>query len=238
MSPSQNKTKNDKQTTRIEVTADQQCEALSKIGDEYFLAEKYDEAIFNYRKALEINPNMEVTLFNLGKVYFKITDYRKSIKAFVKASKLVPKNVTILRFLATAYCNQGDMLMTIITYQKCLKLLPDDLEINLELALIYFHNLQNLQAAEKCFKKCIQLNPEREDIYKNLLKIYQELSEHKDAFNISMILGDLYLKKSDPDNARNAFTTALYLDPENAEAHWKLGLAMHALGHYDLAIMR
>ncbi|KAE9527842.1 hypothetical protein AGLY_012666 [Aphis glycines] len=237
MSPSQNKKKNAKQIIRIEVIANQQCEALIKKGDECFLAAKYEEAIFNYHKALEINPNMEVTLFNLGKIYFKIADYQKSIEAFVKACELVPNNVTVLRFLATAYCNGGDMYMCIVTYQKCLKLQPDDLEINVELALIYLHNVHNLQAAEKYFKKCIQLNAERVDLYKNLLQIYQELSKHKDAFNICMILGDLYLKKSDPDNAKTTFTSALSLNPNNAGAHWKLGLALHLLGNYDLAII-
>ncbi|KAE9521597.1 hypothetical protein AGLY_018005 [Aphis glycines] len=237
MSPSQNKTKKAKQIIRVEVIADQHCEALSEIGDLYFWAERYEEAILNYQKALELNPNMEDTLYNLGKVYFKITDYQKSVEALVNASKLAPKNVTVLRFLAIAYYYQGDMLMSVETYKKCLKLQPDDLEINVELALIYLHNLKNLHEAEKCFKKCIQLNAERVDLYRNLLQIYQQLNKHKDVFNICMILGDLYLKKSDPENARNAFTTALYLNPKNAEAHWKLGLAMHLLGHYDLAII-
>ncbi|KAF0753555.1 UDP-N-acetylglucosamine--peptide N-acetylglucosaminyltransferase 110 kDa subunit-like, partial [Aphis craccivora] len=53
-----------------------------------------------------------------------------------------------------------------------------------------------------------------------------------------MTLGDIYLEKSDLENAKNAFYTALYLTPENADGHWKLGLTMHKLGHFDLAILR
>jgi len=66
--------------------------------------------------------------------------------------------------------------MSIKTYKKYLKLLPDDFDINLELALIYVHNLENFQ--ENCFIKCIELNPKREDLYKNLIEVYQQLNKH------------------------------------------------------------
>ncbi|XP_050066553.1 uncharacterized protein LOC126548866 [Aphis gossypii] len=218
--------------------ANQRYEDFSEIGDLCFSCKRYEEAIFCYHKALELNPNREVTLYNLGQVYFLINDYQKSVEALEKASKLVPNNITVLKFLASAYCYQGDMLMSVETLKKCLKLDPDHLQINVDLAFMYYHNLKNLHEAEKCFKKCIQLNAESVDLYRNLLRIYQQQNKHKDAFNICMILGDLYLKKSDPENARNALTTALCLNPKNAEGHWKLGLVFHLLGHYDLAIVR
>jgi len=53
-----------------------------------------------------------------------------------------------------------------------------------------------------------------------------------------MQLGELYLNKSDLENARNAFTTALYLNPENASGHYKLSLTMKKLDHEDLAFIR
>jgi len=122
-----------------------------------------------------------------------------------------------------------------------LKLLPDDLDINFELAMIYVHNLKNFQEAENCFIKFIELNPKREDVYKNLIEVYQQLNKRIDASDICMELGDLYLEESDLEKARNSFTTnttALYLYPENADGHYKLSLTMTKLNHYDLAMIR
>lgn len=104
--------------------------------------------------------------------------------------------------------------------------------------MIYFNNLHNYQEAEGCFKKCIELQPQRDDLYKKLFAIYQKLKKHINASDICIALGNLYLNKFDIENARNAFTTAVYLNPKNAESHWKIGFAMHSLGQYDLALIR
>ncbi|KAE9527915.1 hypothetical protein AGLY_012739 [Aphis glycines] len=235
---SQNKVENAKQQFKIAQKSANNCEALSYLGDVYFMTKKYDKAIFKYHKALEIKPNLKITLFNLGKVYLQITEYQKAVEAFEKTIKLDSENAAALRYLAIAYCHLDNMLKSVETYKRCLELLPDDLESNLELGLVYYHNLNKCHEAENCFKKCIQLSPEREDLYKNLLEVYQQLNKRIDASNVFMTLGDLFLKKSDLENARNAFTSALFLNPINADGHWKLGRTMHKLGHYDLAIIR
>jgi len=235
---SQNKVEEAKKQFKIIQKSANNCEVLSYLGDVYFKTKKFDKAIFNYHKALDINPNLNITLFNLGKVYLQITEYQKAVEAFEKTIKLDSENGSALRYLAIAYFNLDNMLMSVEAYKRCLKLLPDDLEINLELALVYFHKLNNFHEAENYFKKCLQLNPQKEDLYKYLIGVYQQLNKRMDASYIYMALGDLYLDKSDLENARKAFTSALFLNPKNAEGHWKLGLTMHKLGHFDLAIIR
>ncbi|XP_050063568.1 uncharacterized protein LOC126552745 isoform X2 [Aphis gossypii] len=235
---SQNKVENAKKQFKIAQKSANNCEALSNLGDVYYTTKKYDKAILNYHKALEIKPNLKITLFNLGMVYLQITEYQKAVEAFEKTMKLDSENAAALRYLAIAYCYLDNMLKSVETYKRCLELLPDDLEANLELGLVYYHNLNNLHEAENYFKKCIQLCPEREDLYKNLLGVYQQLNKRGDASNVFISLGDLFLKKSDLENARNAFTSALFLNPINTDGHWKLGLTLHKLGHYELAIIR
>ncbi|KAF0747463.1 UDP-N-acetylglucosamine--peptide N-acetylglucosaminyltransferase 110 kDa subunit-like isoform X3 [Aphis craccivora] len=171
---SQNEIKNAKQQFKIApIRAKKYLEIMSNIGDVYFLNGKFDKAIFNYYKGLEINPNLILTLCNLGTVYFQICEYQKAVNAYEKPIELDPENNTALRDLAVTHCNQDNMLKSVETYKKCLKLLPDDIDINLEFALIYDHNLKNFQEAENCFKKCIKLKPQREDVYKKLFAIYQ-----------------------------------------------------------------
>ncbi|KAE9522224.1 hypothetical protein AGLY_017382 [Aphis glycines] len=161
---SQNKVENAKQQFKIAQKSANNCEALSYLGDVYFMTKKYDKAILNYHKALDINPNLKITLFNLGKVYLQITEYQKAVEAFEKTIKLDSENAAALRYLAIAYCHLDNMLKSVETYKRCLELSPDDLEANLELGLVYYHNLNKCHEAANCFKKCIQLSPEREDL--------------------------------------------------------------------------
>ncbi|XP_050060487.1 UDP-N-acetylglucosamine--peptide N-acetylglucosaminyltransferase 110 kDa subunit-like [Aphis gossypii] len=236
---SQNRLKKAEEQFEIALKSAPQCEVtLRNLGNLYYSANQYDKAILYYYKALIINPNLKITLFNLGKLYLKITNYPKAIQAFEKAIYLDPENASTLKNLAVAYCNQDNMFMSAETYKKYLKLLPDDLEINLKLAMIYFHNLDNYQEAEVYLKKCIELQPQRDDIYKNLYAVYRELEKHKNASDICIALGNLYLDKFDIENAIHEFATALYFNPKNAESHWKLGLALHNMGQYDSALIR
>ncbi|XP_025206791.1 UDP-N-acetylglucosamine--peptide N-acetylglucosaminyltransferase 110 kDa subunit-like isoform X2 [Melanaphis sacchari] len=234
-----NKNKNAKQQFKIaQKSAPEFQETLCNLGDVYFKTDKFDKAILNYHKALEVNSNLKNTLVNLGLAYLKVTEYSKAITSFEKAIELDPDNISALRYLAVTYCYQDNMLLSVETYKKCLKLQPDNLDINLELALVYFHNLENFQEAEKYFEKCIELNSQREDLYKYLFAVNQKLNKYKNASDICISLGDLYLDRFDLENARNAFTTAVYFNPENAHGHWKVGLTMHNLGQFDLALMR
>ncbi|XP_050060697.1 UDP-N-acetylglucosamine--peptide N-acetylglucosaminyltransferase 110 kDa subunit-like isoform X4 [Aphis gossypii] len=236
---SQNRFKKAEEQLKIALKSAPECEVtLSNLGNLYYSANQYDKAILNFHKALNINPNLKITLFYLGTSYLKLTDYPKAVQAFEKTIYLDPENASALHYLAVAYCYQNNMVMSAETYKKCLKLLPDDLEINLELAMIYFNILLDYQEAEIYLKKCIELQPQREDIYKYLYAVYQELDKYKNASDVCIALGNLYLDKSDLENARNAFTTALFSTPDNADGHWKLGLTMHKLGHYDMALVR
>lgn len=236
---SQNKLNNAQQQFQIALKSDPQCpDTISNLGDLYSLANQSENAILYYCKALEINANLKITWFNLGKVYAKESNYPKAVEAFEKAIDLDSENVSALRYLAVTYCIQKKMLMSVETFKKCLKLLPDDLEINLELAMINYHYFNNYIEAENYFKKCIELQPQRDDILKYLYAVYLRLKKHKDASDACISLGHLYLDKSDLENAKNAFISALYITPDNADGHWKLGLTFHKLGQYDSALIR
>ncbi|KAF0753556.1 UDP-N-acetylglucosamine--peptide N-acetylglucosaminyltransferase 110 kDa subunit-like isoform X2, partial [Aphis craccivora] len=58
------KIKNAKQQFKIALKSGENCETLSNLGDVYFMTDKLEKEIFNYQKALKINPNMNITLFS------------------------------------------------------------------------------------------------------------------------------------------------------------------------------
>ncbi|XP_026805209.1 UDP-N-acetylglucosamine--peptide N-acetylglucosaminyltransferase 110 kDa subunit-like [Rhopalosiphum maidis] len=234
-----NKTENAKQQFKIaQKIAPESQEALSNLGDVYLMTDKFDKAILNYHKALEVNPNLIMTLVNLGMAYLKLTDYQKAANAFEKAIELDPENISAFNYLRVIYCYQGNILSSVETFKKILKVQPDNLDINLELALIYINILNDYEEAENYLKKCIELNSQREDLYKLLFTVYKKSNKSINASDICISLGDLYLDRLDLENAIDAFNTAVDLNPENALGYWKFGLIMHKLGHLNLALSR
>ena len=77
-------------------------------GVKYSLMGEYDEAIKEYQKTLEYNPNSFETYSNLGFAYFDKGDYDNSIKSQRKAIELNPNYENAYYGLAQALDKTGD----------------------------------------------------------------------------------------------------------------------------------
>ncbi|KAL5233485.1 hypothetical protein ACI65C_000895 [Semiaphis heraclei] len=219
-------------------SAAERSEALNNLGDVYYMSGKFKKAIPYYQKALEINSDLNNTYISLGLAFLKVKELLKAAKYFKKALILEPENVFVLRNLAVTYWHQDNMILSVDEFKKCLKLQPENIDFNFDLAMIYLRDLKNYQEAIIYLKKCIQLNPERKYLYTSLLAAYWMSKDYLNTSDTCMSLGELYLEDDDQENARNAFTRAIYWNPENAYGHWKVGLIMYKLGYFDLALNR
>ncbi|KAL4084311.1 hypothetical protein QTP88_028136 [Uroleucon formosanum] len=171
-----NKIKEAKDQFKIAHNYASECsEILNNLADVYYKSGKFEKAIAKYKKVLEINPNLINACFCLGMAYLKVTEYQNAANAFLTAIDIELDNVSVLKNLAVTYCRLGNMVLCAETYKKCLILQSENLNLNLELALIYLHNIKNYQEAAIYFKKCIELNPERLDVYENLFAAYRKL---------------------------------------------------------------
>jgi tetratricopeptide (TPR) repeat protein len=69
-------------------------------GEQFFAAGKYEEAIVNYNKAIELDPQYAVAYYNRGNAYHKLGQDVEAIVNYNKAIELNPKD-------AAAYYNRG-----------------------------------------------------------------------------------------------------------------------------------
>jgi len=236
-----NKVKDAKNQFRIALNSAKECpETLNHLGNVYYVSGKFEKAISNYVKALEINSDLNNIHVSLAMTYVKVKEFHKAAYEFLIVQKLEPENVFILRNLAVSWYHKKNILMSVKIFKRLLNLQPENFDFNFNLAILYFHNLKNYQEAIIYLKKCIQLNPERKDLYKNLFTAYRKSNDYLNASDTCMSLGDLYLEsdRNDLKNARSAFICAILFNPGNAYGHWKVGLTMYKLGHFKLALIR
>lgn len=210
----------------------------NNLGNVYLAAGKLDKAILNFEKALQLNINFASAWTNLGLAYMNKNETEKGTTMFLKAFELDPKDVCALKNLAIVYYNQGNIPLAIETYDRLLKIQPVDLSANFDLGLIYYHCEKNYLEAEKYFKKCIELEPKKKKVYKYLTAVNQHLGRFTTASEMGIACGDLHFNKNSLDKARNAYTYAIHLDPQNKYGHWKLGIVFVRLKQFDLALSR
>ncbi|XP_060858249.1 uncharacterized protein LOC132935663 isoform X2 [Metopolophium dirhodum] len=213
-----NKIKEAKNQFKIGLKNVKECpEILNNLADVYYKCGKFEKSIFKYKQLLEINPNLANVYYMLGMAHIKVEEYQNASNAFKKAIALEPENISFLRKLAVTYCLLDNMDLCVKTYKKCLNIKPEDFNLNLKLALVYLNYFQNYHKAEIYLKKCIELNPDRIDLYEMIFEAYTKSNDHLNASDACMSIGDLYLEKDDQENARNAFCCAIQTCYSNKE---------------------
>lgn len=154
---------------------------------------------------------------------------------------------------------RGDILMARKMYREAAEAYkegPKDSAVLLNKTGIAYHQLLELNVAEKYYRQAAKLNPQYSEAINNLGTIYyshksyrRAVNEYKRALRISpksasvwSNLGTAYFARKDYQHAAEAFQQAMALDPDVFESHNTQGILIQersveerAKFHYNLA---
>lgn len=168
-------------------------------GDWYQLKGELDSAIFEYKKALNINPKIKESRLALAQAYYKKDEFDKALK---EASLIEPKSSIIWGFLGDLYGRLGRIEKAKESYQKSVELDSTNAHSFWNLTLLY-QATGKIKEAGSCWKKIVELYP----------------------FNLKIRLqsASFFLKNSEYDEAEKQFIKATQIAPDDRRA-W-VGLA-------------
>ena len=174
-----------------------------------------DDAIKEYRRALDIDPELDATHINLGNVLSDKGLIDEAIKEYQEALRINPSCAEAHNNLGRALSDKGLIDEAIKEYRKALEINPEYAHAhnNLGIAL----DKQGLiDDAIKEWRKALEINPKYANAHNNL----------------GVALSD----KGLIDDAIKEFGKALEINPEHANAHHSLGVALFDKGLIDDAI--
>jgi tetratricopeptide (TPR) repeat protein len=212
-------------------------------------AKKYDSAIENYEKALELNPKYVDVLNNLGLIYDKLENYQKAIFYYQNALEIKPDYAIAHYNTGLAYYKLKNYSKAIEFYKKAIELKPTYDKALYALGLVYYYQ-NNYPEAEYYYLKSVEVNPKYTYGYigLGLIYYYQKRYEKSVEFYGKGLetnpeytsgyynIGLSYYKLNDYPNAIRNYKKALQLDPEYANAYHALGLAYQYSGDRQNAI--
>jgi tetratricopeptide (TPR) repeat protein len=229
--------------------------ARNNLGVELLNQGRYQEALAQHERALEINPWLPETLSNLGTVYARLKVYDQAISCYQKALKLNPLNPQIYLNLAKIFQEMGkeDQAMDLYRAAFYLEVNPGDralLIADIFLNADILHKRRRYQLAIKQLKKALIFKPHSAEAHNNLgvayngLGLYEEAAkEIREAIKLSPNsaevhnnLGVAYNGLGLYEKAVEEIKTALRLNSTCAEAHNNLGVAYNSLGLYEKAV--
>ncbi len=211
--------------------------------------ERLDEAMAQYQKALQINPNFAMAHNNLGNALLQTSNVDEAIAHLQKAVQINPDYPSFHNNLGNALLQMSNVDQAIAQYQTALQINPDYAGAcyNLGRALL---KKGSLDEAMVYFQKALQLRPDYAEACNNLgstllqkgsvdeaITQYQKaLQLRPDYAGACYNLGNALLKKGNVDEAITQYQKALQIDPDNAEAHNDLGGALLKKGNVNEAI--
>ena len=192
-----------------------------------------EEAREKLYKALMIEPNNEMVLFNLGVNFLLTKENSLAEEFFLKVLDKNPLHAQSLYNVASLAYNRQDFEYALSKYFSSLEANPQNKMIYFNIANCY-HKLNKIEQAKVYFKKCIEYCPDFIQGYLNYANILLETGEILEAKRKAR---SAYLKDKDSAYTNFAYGVVLLKLSEFDESIEKFEAAANIDTNYDLAYL-
>jgi tetratricopeptide (TPR) repeat protein len=216
---------------------------LSKAG-------RYEEAVTEWKKALELSPENDKAHNNVGLLLVGIGRFEEAIPHFEKTLKVNPEYPAAHSNLGVALAGTGKLEEAIAEFVNALAVEPDSAEAHNNLGRVLVRK-GNLDEAITHFQKALELVPGSASVRHSLAQAltakgsldeaiaqFQKVLEISPEYpQIHQSLGRVLTLKGRFDEAIVHFQKSLEATPDSAEVHNGLGVALVQKGRLDEAII-
>lgn len=162
-----------------------------KEGLDYLKAEKFDDAVVSYTKAISIDPEDDDLYFYRGLAYSRSKQYEKALADYCKAIGLNPNNTAY-------YTNRGDLLIelqhfdrAISDFNHVIETTPSDPYAYYRRGWIYY-NMGKHQSALMDFSKLAEVHPDRDEIQDIITGLKRKMQDNLVNVNFSSMNGQFH----------------------------------------------
>ena len=175
-----------------------------------------NDALTLLNRSLQLDPASS-TVHSLRGLYFQRTgNHRDALTEFQSAARLDVENPSLFVSLGDAYAMTGDLIRGLQAYQYAVDLAPDDITYRILLASFCAENNVNLgDIGIPAAQKAVQMEP-------------------KNSFALD-VLGWSYSLAGRQSEAERMLVLAVEHDPQNASAHFHLGVVYLQTGDMTAA---
>ena len=157
---------------------------------------KTDEAIKNYLKGIDLEPNSAILYDNLGTAYKSKGLYDKAFNSYEKSIKLDSTKPEPYNNLGSLLLNRGDFKNAVENFKKALKINNNFFPSHYNLG-ITFTNIGKFDEAKKHLKKTIEINPHFFSAHRNLSKLIKYKLNDDHFISLKKIYNDTIYKNLD-----------------------------------------
>ena len=185
-------------------------------------AQRFDEAINAYKKAIVISPKDTSAFYNLGIAYKHASRPEEAVKAWKEAARLNPDDPKSLLAISDFYYEKNFYDLAEKGYQEILLKWPNIQDAHFKIATMYYKR-NKLNYAIDAYKRVIKIDGNNDLAAKSLI-------------NIAMLKSKVKGDEKTLNESLNQIQKALLIKPGNANAFLSLGIIYSKKEMYDKAI--
>jgi tetratricopeptide (TPR) repeat protein len=188
------------------------------LGRAYWRQDNYEEALFEFNKAIALRPHDAIYYMVMTNSYRELGRAEEGLKIIQEAVEKHPENPQFLEILGGAYLNLRRPEEAIAALTEAIRLNPYYGDAYFSMGNAY-RQLDSLTNAVSCYRKAKRLG----------ILYYGDR-------NYYLLLARSYLDLGMYDHAAEELLKALQRESDDAVLHWFLGVAYMYQDQYDKAI--
>jgi tetratricopeptide (TPR) repeat protein len=218
-------------------------------GNAYRNLRRFDEAVADYARAIELDPKYAYGWSCRGNAYLQLGQADKAVADHSRAVELAPQHAYAWRGRGNAHSKLGQPGKAVADFSRAIELDPKSADTWTNRGNAYLR-LRNADKAVADYSRAVELDPKHTLAWYNRGVAYSRLGRPADAVadysraielnpkytNAWTNRGHAYLTLGQPDKAVPDFSRVVELDPKHAIAWYNRGFAYLALDREDKAV--
>lgn len=200
------------------------------LGNEYFKAGKFPDAIAQFSRALELKPDYDLAIINMANAYRRMGRDDAALAGYERYIQIDPKNAYVRYQIGEIYMDRREWARAEQEFTEALAIDPKLASAKVATGVLAFERGQVPQA-EAILKEALTLKPDVRLAHFNLALIAEargddrgaevayreELTKHPTAYKAAFNLGRLKARQGQPREAAEWYQKAVDTNPEFAE---------------------
>lgn len=213
-------------------------DAWFKLGNAYFRAGRFQEAIEHYKRSLELKPDYDIAVINIAQAYRQLGNDEAAIAGFEHYLRIGPKDAYVRYQLGEIYLDRGDAATAERWFREALDLDPKVAQAKNAMAVLAFQR-GDIAESERLIEEAIAIRSDvklarynraliaeqRGDVRRAEREYLEELTLHPDSYKAAFNLSRIYEAEGNPDLQVDALKQAIEGNPRFAEGHLFLAKA-------------
>ncbi|KAL7747061.1 TOM (translocase of outer membrane) complex component [Sorochytrium milnesiophthora] len=150
-------------------------------GQVHFLMNSFDEAIVDYQRSIDLDPNFVFAFIQLGVAQYKAGQIQRGLATFKKAMNKFPTASDLHNYYGELLMDQQRFPDAMQSFEKALSLSPSSPLPYINKALLHFQWQGDVKIAEALMKQAIEKDPRCDVAYVQLANMQLHHGDAEDA---------------------------------------------------------